>query len=68
MNQFTDATQSNATKGAVHGALLTLALLCGAYNGCAFLKRREWRLCGNALVYVGLVGFEIWQVKRHCQR
>lgn len=62
---FTDAGSSEATKGAVHGALFTLAALCWAYNGCAYLKRRESHLAVNVAVYGLLVVYEAYQVRRH---
>lgn len=65
---FTDAGSSEATKGAVHGALFTLAALCAVYNGCAYLKRREPHLVRNAVVYSALMVYEVVNVRHHCQR
>lgn len=68
MSAFTDCDQSNATKGAVHGALGTLAALCAVYNSCAWLRRQERHLAVNAVAYWALVAFELLNVKRHCQK
>ena len=65
MSAITDSGTSEATKAAVHGALLTLAALCGVYNGCAWLKRRERHLATNLLLYASLVAFEAYQVTHH---
>lgn len=65
---FRDSGVNEATKGAVHGAVLVLALMCGVYNTCAWLRRREPHLAVNAVVYNGLVLFEGWQVVHHVHR
>lgn len=67
MSDFTDGASSNGTKGAVHGAVLTLAALCAIYNACAWGKRRERHLAVNAVVYGALVAFEVRNVRHHCQ-
>lgn len=63
---FTDAHSSEGTKGAVHGALLTVAAMCSVYNACAFRARGGGRLAFNACVYAALVMFEGYQISRHC--
>lgn len=66
MSAFTDPDQANATKAAVHGALLTLAALCGVYNAASFLKRGERHLAVNAVVYGALMVYEVVNVRHHC--
>lgn len=63
---FTDTDNAESTKGAVHGALGTLAILCAVYNGSAYLKRQERHLLINLIVYTGLVLYEIRTVTHHC--
>lgn len=65
MPAFTDAGSSEATKGAVHGAVAALVMLCGAYNALAWIRRRQPHLALNVLVYGALLAFEVYQVKRH---
>lgn len=68
MSVFTDPGTSEATKGAVHGALFTLATLCAVYNGCAWLLRREPHLARNAAIYGALMAYEVVNVRHHCRR
>lgn len=65
--RFCDPGSGESVKGAVHGAVLTLALMCGLYNACAWRRRRLPRLAVNACLYAGLVVFEMAQVWRHGQ-
>lgn len=62
---FTDEDSSQATKGAVHGALLTVAAFCAVYNACAWHKRCKRHLKVNTLVYAALIAWEVWQIKQH---
>lgn len=63
---FTDKGQGEVTKGAVHGALLTIATLCAVYNACASRVRKdEHHLKVNAVVYTALIAFEVWQIREH---
>jgi len=64
---FVDRRNSNAVKGAVHGALLTIATLCAVYNATAWRERREPHLVMNAWIYTALVVFEGYQIGRHCK-
>ena len=64
---FTDPREAESVKGAVHGAVLTLSLMCLVYNACAWHQRRSSRLAMNAAVYSMLAGFEAVQVWRHCR-
>lgn len=65
---FVDSRNSNAVKGAVHGALLSLATLCAVYNATAWRARKESHLARNAWVYSALVVFEGYQISQHCER
>jgi hypothetical protein len=65
VNCFTDPGQAETVKGAVHGALLTLAGMCAIYNVSAWRDRRDPQLAMNAVVYLGLVAYEIRQVTHH---
>lgn len=65
---FSDPGNAESTKGAVHGALGTLAILCAVYNGISWWSRREKHLAVNAIVYTGLVLYEIRTVTHHCKR
>jgi hypothetical protein len=62
---FVDPGNSEAVKGAVHGGVLTLAILCGVYNFSAWKSRPEKRLLVNAIVYGALMGFEVYQTLLH---
>lgn len=53
------------TKGAVHGAVGLLALVCATYNVAKWLRDRQPRHAVNGLVYTSLVGLELYQVNRH---
>lgn len=72
MSDFTDQASSNGTKAAVHGAAILINGAMGVYNMIAWCKRcdddghRDRRLAVNAVVYMGLVIFECYQVARHC--
>jgi hypothetical protein len=48
-------------KAVVHGAALGLAALMAAYNGAAWLRRRQSHLAVNTLIYVAAV---FWEQKR----
>lgn len=52
-------------KGAVHGAVLCLAVLTGLYNTAAWLQRRQRHLAVNAIVYIALIVFECQHVRHH---
>lgn len=64
---FVDPGTAETTKGAVHGAVLTLAVLCGVYNGAAWRARRQRHLAVNVAVYGLLTAFEVFQIARHTQ-
>lgn len=68
MAAITDPGTSETTKAAVHGALGALAALCGTYNACAWLKRRESHLALNVIVYGALLAYEAYQVTRYAER
>ena len=65
---FTHRDVASATKGAVHGALGALAVLCCGYNVAAWWHRRERHLAVNAVVYGALIAFEVGQVIRHAKK
>ena len=67
MSDFSDHTSSNGTKGAVHGALGTLAVMCAIYNAVCWWRRREQHSAVNVAVYLSVVGYEFLQVKHHCR-
>lgn len=64
-SSFCEPGSAEAVKGAVHGSVLTLALMCGIYNACAWRQRGGRQLMANTATYAGLALFEIWQVWRH---
>jgi hypothetical protein len=63
---FTDSHEAQAIKGAVHGAAATLLIVMTVYNATAWWKRRERHLAVNTGIYLAGLGFELWQVHRHC--
>lgn len=65
---FTDQHTAHGTKGAIHGALLTLHILCLVYNVCAYRDRKAGRLAVNAAVHAAAIGFETWCIGQHCER
>lgn len=64
---FTDHGQHEQIKGAFHGALMTLSLICLAYNALAWKARGQKHLAVNVGVYSALCGFEVVQVLRHAR-
>jgi hypothetical protein len=52
-------------KGAVHGTLEALALVCLSYNVLAFAARREPHLALNVGLYTALVWWEHRAVGHH---
>lgn len=64
---FIDRQEAQGVKGAIHGVVFTLAALCGVYNSVAFYCRHDRHLLVNAVVYLGLMGFEVFNVHRHCR-
>ena len=64
---FTDRGQFEVLKGAFHGALWTLAVICGAYNYIAWRHRREPHLAVNVAAYVGVVLFESHHIASHAR-
>ena len=55
-------------KAVMHGMLASLAVLCLAYNVCAWGQRRQRHLWRNALVYGALIAFEARKIYGHCGR
>ena len=54
-------------KAGIHGTALVLAVLMGAYNAAAWLRRRERHLAINAVVYCLLAEFERHHVGHHIE-
>ena len=52
-------------KAAVHGVLLVTAAVCAAYNGAAWLRRRQRHLAINAVIYSAAVYWESVHVAHH---
>ena len=50
----------------VHATVLTLAVVCGAYNTAAWLLRRDRHLAVNTVLYAALTAWEILHVVHHC--
>ena len=67
MRQFTDADSSQATKAAVHGAVFALVALCCGYNLLAYRARGERHSAINAIVYGGLLIWEVLQIRHHAR-
>lgn len=65
VTRFCDPQEDQAVKGAIHGAVLTLSLMCCVYNACAWHQRRVARLAVNAGLYAALSAFEVTQIWRH---
>jgi len=54
-----------ALKMGVHATTLALAVVMGAYNGAAWLRRREQHLAVNAVLYAALIAWESEHVAHH---
>lgn len=52
-------------KAAVHGVLLVTMGVCAAYNGAAWLRRRQRHLAINAVLYSAAVWWERCHVAHH---
>ena len=52
-------------KVGVHATALTLAVVMGAYNAAAWLRRRQTHLGVNAVLYAALAAWEIQLVRHH---
>ena len=57
--------QCEPLKAVVHGVLMGSVALCALYNTAAWLRRREYHLGFNALVYTGAVIWEYVHVQQH---
>ena len=62
------AGEAETLKGAVHGVVCGLAVVCGVYNAAAWLTRRERHLGVNAILYTGLAIWEAAHVRHHVPR
>ena len=62
---FTDAGVDERVKGAVHGALLTIAGACAIYSACAWARRKDTHLAINAAIYTIVCVYEMYQVGHH---
>lgn len=54
-----------ALKLGVHATTLGLAVMMGAYNAAAWLRRREQHLAVNAVLYAALIAWEREHVAHH---
>jgi hypothetical protein len=54
-----------ALKTGVHAAALGLAVVMGAYNAAAWLRRRQPHLAINAVLYAALAAWEQQHVAHH---
>ena len=52
-------------KAGVHGVLLVTMGVCAAYNGAAWLRRRQRHLAINAILYSAAVWWERCHVMHH---
>jgi len=60
-----DCGSYETLKLGVHAATLGLAVVMGAYNAAAFLRRREHHLAANAVLYTALIALEYHHVAHH---
>jgi len=56
---------SEGLKAGVHATALGLAVVMGAYNAAAWLRRREPHLAVNAVLYAALMAWEQQHVAHH---
>ena len=62
---FCSSGVGEGLKAPTHGALGVLAGVCAMYNALAFCWRGDRRLFVNTCLYLGIVGLECYQVRRH---
>lgn len=60
--------QDHRFKGALHGAMLLLAVEMGAYNVIVWRRRGETRHLLSCLVYVSLCAFELGHILHHYEQ
>ena len=60
-----DGGSCEVLKLGVHAATLGLAVVMGAYNAAAWLRRREPHLALNAVLYTALIALEQHHVAHH---
>jgi len=60
-----DCGSCERLKAGVHGAALGLAVVMGAYNAAAWLRRRQPHLAINAVLYAALAAWEQQHVAHH---
>ena len=60
-----DCGSYETLKLGVHAATLGLAVVMGAYNAAAWLRRREHHLAANAVLYTALIALEYHHVAHH---
>ena len=65
---FCASGESEALKGAVHGAACVIAATMAAYNIAAWHFRHEPHLGTNAVVYTLATAWEVKQTLRHLRR
>lgn len=62
---FLRSGHSEPLKAGVHATLGLLALACVAYNGAAWVLRREKHLARNVVIYGALAVLEFTQTQKH---
>jgi hypothetical protein len=60
-----DSGNSEELKLGVHATALGLAVVMGAYNIAAWMKRRQTHLAVNSVMYVALAAWEQQHVAHH---
>jgi hypothetical protein len=68
VQMFCTSGEQEDVKGAVHAATGLLALVMATYNATAWFYRRQPHLGYNAIIYGGVVAFEIKQTLHHLRR
>lgn len=65
---FCRSGEAEVIKGGVHVLAATILGVMAAYNGLAWLHRRERHLAWNTVLYAAGVVFEVRQSARHMRR
>jgi hypothetical protein len=60
-----NAGRCEPLKAAIHGVLLATMGVCAAYNGAAWLRRRQRHLAINAVIYSAGVWWEGCHIVHH---
>jgi hypothetical protein len=65
VSEMLDSGRCEPLKAAVHGVLLVTVSVCAAYNGAAWIKRRQPHLAINAIIYSAAVFWESCHIAHH---